>query len=60
MDRSIDLPLSGRVYLYHEDEMDYQDYARVTGLFKLLGLIPRFRGPNYMMDEWKGRLLTQA
>jgi len=52
-DRSIDLPLSGRVYLYHEDEMDYQDYARLKGLFRLFGLIPRFRGPNYTMDEWK-------
>src|SRR5258708_2960717 len=53
MDRSVDLPFSGRVYLYHEDEMDYQDYARLKGLFRLFGLIPRFRGPNYTMDEWK-------
>jgi hypothetical protein len=59
MDRSVDLPLSGRVYLYHEDEMDHQDFARVTGLFKMFGLTPRFRGQNYMMDEWKRRLLAQ-
>jgi hypothetical protein len=60
MDRSIDLPLSGRVYLYHEDEMDYQDCTRVTGLFRLFGLVPRFRGPNYTMDESKKRLLAQG
>jgi hypothetical protein len=60
MDRSIDLPLSGRVYLYHEDEMNYQDYARVTGLFKQFGLNPRFRGPSYMMEDWKKRLLAQV
>jgi hypothetical protein len=60
MDRSIDLPLSGRVYLYHEDEMGYQDFARVTGIFKMFGLVPRFRGPNYKMDEWKKRLLAQV
>jgi hypothetical protein len=60
MDRGIDLPLSGRVYLYHEDEMDYQDYARLKGLFRLFGLIPRFRGPNYTMDEWKKLLLAEG
>jgi hypothetical protein len=60
MDRSSDLRLSGRVYLYHEDEMDYEGYARVTGIFRMFDLAPRFRGQSYRMEEWKKRLLAQA
>jgi len=33
--------------------MDYQDYARLKGLFRLFGLIPRFRGQTirWMMEK---------
>ena len=59
-DRSTDLTLSPRVYLYHEDEMDYEARARVTGLFRVLGLIAKLRGQSYQTEEWKNRLLAQT
>jgi hypothetical protein len=59
MDRSADLRLSGRVYLYHEDEMNYSEYARVTESFGRHDLTPRFRGSGYVADEWRKRLLGQ-
>jgi hypothetical protein len=59
MDRSADLRLSGRVYLYHEDEMNYQAFAQVTQLFEPHDLTVRFRGPNYVTEEWRKRLLGQ-
>jgi hypothetical protein len=60
MDRSADLRLSGRVYLYHEDEMSYQALAQVTQLFETHNLTVRFRGSSYAADEWKKRLLAQV
>jgi hypothetical protein len=59
MDRSADLRLSGRVYLYHEDEITYQALAQVTQLFERHDLTVRFRGPKYVADEWNKRLLAQ-
>jgi hypothetical protein len=60
VDRSTDLTLSPRVYLYHEDEMDYEARAGVTGLFRVLGLIAKLRGKSHQTEEWKNRLLAQT
>jgi len=60
IDRSIDLALSPRLYVYHEDEIDYDGRARVTGLFRILGLIAKLRGKAYRNEEWRNRLLAQT
>jgi len=60
IDRSIDLALSPRLYVYHEDEIDYDGRARVTGLFRILGLIAKLRGQAYRNEEWRNRLLAQT
>jgi hypothetical protein len=57
MDRSSNLILSGRVWLYYEDELSYQELAEVKEMFESKGLNVRFRGPTYVSDEWKQRLL---
>jgi len=40
--------------------MDYEARARVTGLFRVLGLIAKLRGQSYQTEEWKNWLLAQT
>jgi hypothetical protein len=56
VDRSIDLNFSGRVYLYHEDDLTYAAFAQITEMFNQRHITVRFRGQNYVTDEWRKRL----
>jgi hypothetical protein len=49
---SRDLVFSGRVYLYHEDEMTLKQKAELGDLFKANGASVIFRGLDYQQTRW--------
>jgi hypothetical protein len=49
---SRDLVFSGRIYLYHEDEMTLKQKAELEDLFKANGASVIFRGLDYQQTRW--------
>ena len=49
---SRDLVFSGRIYLYHEDEMTLKQRAELEDLFKASGASVIFRGLDYQQTRW--------
>jgi hypothetical protein len=49
---SRDLVFSGRIYLYHEDEMTLKQKAELEDLFKANGASIIFRGLDYLQTKW--------
>jgi hypothetical protein len=49
---SSDLVFSGRIYLYHEDEMTLKQKAELEDLFKANGAHIIFRGLDYQQTRW--------
>jgi hypothetical protein len=48
-----ELTFSGRVYIYHEDDLTISHLARLTELFKGHGANVQFRGSDYIMAAWQ-------
>jgi hypothetical protein len=50
--KSEDLTFTGRVYLYHEDELSLRQLADLTDAYKAANLIVQFRGQSYAAGKW--------
>jgi hypothetical protein len=48
-----ELTFSGRVYIYHEDDLTISQLARLTEWFKAHGAIVQFRSSDYIMAAWQ-------
>ena len=49
---SKDLTFSGRIYIYHEDDMTFRQRAEIEELFKSNGAFVIFRGLDYLQTRW--------
>jgi hypothetical protein len=47
-----DLVFSGRIFLYHEDDLSLRQAADLTDLFKTKGVALQLRGHDYAMSRW--------
>lgn len=50
--RSDELVFTGKIFIYHEDEMSLEQLGALEMLFKSKKLLPQFRGPNYVITRW--------
>lgn len=49
------LTFSGRVYVYHEQELSVREVADLIDAYSKLGLYLKLRGQNYVVEEWRQR-----
>ena len=49
---SKDLHFSGRIYIYHEDDLTLQQLGFLEGLYKANNLSIQFRGSDYVVARW--------
>jgi hypothetical protein len=56
---SKDLKFSGRVYIYHEQELSVREIADLVDIFKSRSLSVQFRGMSYASEVFRDRLLRE-
>jgi|SRR5450759_4551944 hypothetical protein len=52
MHHSNALKFTGRIFIYHEDDLSTEQLGSLITLYKSHGLTPDFRGPNYREIKW--------
>ncbi len=57
---SKDLIFSGRVYIYHEDELTLQEQAALDNIYKQHNLSAVFRGHSYATTKWLQRIASDT
>lgn len=49
---SKELTFTGKVYVYHEDDLTLEQLGSLEALYKTKGLLPQFRGQSYAITSW--------
>ena len=58
MEGSDQLIFTGKIFVYHEDELSLEELGSLESLYKSKKLFPQFRGLNYVTTRWLQRKST--